>query len=430
MDTTWFDDQGNSMESPPDIQPFDHVYAEVDNGVNAQVQIGEINGFIDFEDDSIQGGIIAPWYSDELFVECFPWGAPEPQPEMKYDAVYSEDTEGYSCSWAGEWDIGTEQDIGVGYFGPDGHWVANAFYSNAWFVASESGDWFWTNAFAPGSSLDYFIYESNDPGAALLGSGSSAPTDEGGFAFIGYEDHFVDMVPGNYLVIEDGDVRKGLVLEAISVDVFDPVNDIMIGTAPFDREVWAAAGLQDYQERLPVFADIPSIDPDAGSWFANFGAIGWDITEEMRPWSYVSLYDVDGDVNEGSTQPLASLIVANQPDWIDTGITLSAGQSFSIEASGLMNPCSDTYPNGADFCIFYPPSGGDWDVPEFNEYGVFPGKGLRFMALLGKVGDGQPFIIGEGGAFVAGQAGTLWLTPNDNLRTDNQGAYYVWVWLE
>lgn len=38
----------------------------------------------------------------------------------------------YSCSWDGEWDVLPWQDIGVGYFTPDGHWVANAFRFEAW----------------------------------------------------------------------------------------------------------------------------------------------------------------------------------------------------------------------------------------------------------------------------------------------------------
>jgi hypothetical protein len=126
----------------------------------------------------------------------------------------------------------------------------------------------------------------------------------------------------------------------------------------------------------------------------------------------------------------ADIILDNQPDWVDSGITVTAGQTFTIEAFGLMNPCSDTYPNGATYCIFYTPLGAEWDVPYENDFGIFPGPGLHFMTLLGRIGDGTPFEVGAGGTFTAEQAGTLWFTPNDNLRTDNQGAYSVLVWLE
>jgi|GEM_PF-3386301 len=113
--------------APPDIQPYDWVYAWVDNGASAQVQIGDIDGMIDLEADSIAGTISAAWFSDMVNVECHPWGSPE-QAEMKFNSVMPDGSDPYSCSWEGEWDIQPYQDVGVGYFGPDGHWVANAFY--------------------------------------------------------------------------------------------------------------------------------------------------------------------------------------------------------------------------------------------------------------------------------------------------------------
>lgn len=292
-------------------------------------------------------------------------------------------------------------------------------------VASESGDWFWTTGFKPGD-LNIFIYDSPDEGANLLWSGQGV-ADESGFAFVGFDIHGQDMLPGNYLVISDDDSQKGLVLQPISVTVFDTENEIMAGFAPAGSEVWAAAGPQEWQERIRAEAD-----PITGAWFANFAEIGFDITEDMRGWSYAHIYDEDGDANEGSTPPPGAtlVVIANQPDWVDSGITVSAGQSFTIKAFGLMNPCSDTYPNGAGYCIFFTPQGAEGVVPYENEFGIFPGPGLRFMALLGRIGDGEPFYVGAGGAFIVEESGTLWFTPNDNLRTDNQGTYIVLVWLE
>lgn len=446
--------------------------------------------------------------------------------------------------------------------------------SNPRIVASESGDWFWTTEFKPGD-LDISIYDSSEVDANLLWSGQQV-ADESGFAFVGSDIHGQDLVPGNYLVISDGDSQKSLVLQPISVTMFDSQYEFMAGFAPAGSEVWAAAGPQDWQERIMVESD-----PDTGEWFANFAEIGFDITEDMQPWSYAHIYDDDGDANEGDVPPLELWVVAytydlpagmltdgtypyhfelewsfpesgafsgqggdldisdeasiydgyvllrglrelhavsypeglnceeveeinpnqpmrfligwipdygmtyseaqtyfenltgrvvwddgasadlvpheimafsfddldawfnyvctftadlildaSQPDWVDSGITVSVGESFTIEAFGLMNPCSDTYPNGAEYCIFYSPLGAGGVVPYENEFGVFPGPGLPFMALLGRIGDGEPFYVGEGGTFTAEQDGTLWFTPNDNLLTDNQGTYGVMVWLE
>ncbi|NJC95255.1 MAG: hypothetical protein FIB03_02780 [Anaerolineae bacterium] len=423
----WIDPDGNSMDNPPDIQPFDWVYGWVDNGASAQVQIGDISGTIDLNADSIEGTVNAPWFSDEVEVDCHSWGAPLLEEILKYDTVLPDGEDTYSCSWADEWNIQPYQDVGVGYSGPDGNWVANAIIPpNPRIVASEAGDWFWVTEFYPGL-LDLFIYESADEGATLLWSGQQEAIDLWGITVIEPNVHDLDLVPGNYLVVSDRVNQKSLVLQPISVTVFDTENEIMARFAPPRSDVWAAAGPQDWQERLMMTADSAT-----GAWLADFKIIGFDITEDMREWSYVHVYDEDGDANEGSTPPPGAtlIVVANQEGWVDSGIPVSAGQSFMIKAFGLMNPCSDTYPNGADYCIFFTPQGAEGVVPDENEFGDFPGPGLRFMALLGRIDDGEPFYVGAGGTFTAERDGTLWFTPNDNLRTDNQGTYVVLIWLE
>jgi hypothetical protein len=163
-------------------------------------------------------------------------------------------------------------------------------------VASESGDWLWTMEFKPGD-LDIFIYDSPDVGANLLWSGQQV-ADERGFAFVGSDLHGQDLVPGNYLVVSDGDSQKSLILRPISVTIFDTENDFMAGFAPAGSEVAAHAGPQDWQKRIMTTAD-----PVTGEWFADFAQIGFDITEDMRTWSYAHIYDEDGDANEGSTPP-------------------------------------------------------------------------------------------------------------------------------
>ena len=281
----------------PDIQPYDWVYGWVDNGASAQVQIGDVRGMLDLDADTISGTIETPWFTSSVDVECFPWGAPEPQPEMKYDAVQPDGEDPYSCSWAGEWDIQPGEPVGVGYFGPDGHWVANTFQTHARIIASTVGDWLWTTDFTPGASLTISIYASQDPGSELLWEGSKV-ADDSGFVIVDPSDHSLDLVPGNYLTVADESVRKGIVLEAITVEMFDVDLDFMTGTAPAGSAVWVAAGPQDWQEGMSVLAD-----PSTGVWIADFTTIPFDITEEMRPWSYAQIFDNDGDVNEADPPP-------------------------------------------------------------------------------------------------------------------------------
>jgi hypothetical protein len=116
------------VTAPPDIQPGDWVYAQVDNGQTAQVQIGVISGEIDLAANSIGGTVLAPWFDGAVVdIECHSWGAPLPEEILTYDTVLPNGIAKYSCSWEGKWDILPGQAVGVAYTGPDGNWVANSF---------------------------------------------------------------------------------------------------------------------------------------------------------------------------------------------------------------------------------------------------------------------------------------------------------------
>lgn len=175
--------------------------------------------------------------------------------------------------------------------------MANAFFvRNPHIVASEAGDLFWTTYFNPGP-LNLFIYESAAEDAALLWQ-DSREADEGGFVSVGYEDHGQNLVPGNYLVVSDGATQKGLVLETITMEVFDTDNEIMVGTAPAGREVWVTAGMAEAETQASI---LVIADPESGAWMAEFSSIPFDVTEEMRPWSFAQIFDEDGDANEDGT---------------------------------------------------------------------------------------------------------------------------------
>jgi hypothetical protein len=203
-----------------------------------------------------------------------------------------EDT--FSCSWAGEWDIQLGQEVGVGYYGPNGHWVANAILV-ASIVASAEGDWFWISGFSPQASLSISIHESKDPGAALLWEGSKT-ANEDGFVNVVRSDHSLDLQPGDYLTVSDSVVEKGLVLESITMDLFDVEQDVVAGTAPPGRMVRVAVGTTPDYESMYVTAD-----QESGAWTADFKTMSFDITEEMRPGSFAQIFDDDGDANEAGS---------------------------------------------------------------------------------------------------------------------------------
>ena len=285
LDGTWIPDT-------PDIQPGDWVFAQVDNGQTAKVTIGDIGGLIDLEADSIAGTIAAEWippYEGEVGVECHPWGAPA-STEMEFDEILTDGVDEYSCSWAGLWNIRPWQPVGVGYSGPDGHWVANVFYNGARIIASAVGDWMWTTDFAPGASLTIAVYkapEDTDPFWS-----ETLQADEGGFV-----NAFIEgLEPGHFMTVSDGQTTKSLLLKDITMEVFDTVNDTMAGIAPPGSQVWVAAGPQDHQDGQLVTA------METGAWTADFTGIV-NITTGMRPWSYAQIFDEDDDANEADPPP-------------------------------------------------------------------------------------------------------------------------------
>lgn len=103
--------------------------------------------------------------------------------------------------------------------------------------------------------------------------------------------------------------------------------------------------------------------------------------------------------------------------WIDTGVSLQAGQHFRVQASGLWSntgrPAKD--PNGFEG-FFHPGS----LLPSAN-----------FASLIGRVG-GVMFPVGESFAGTSPAGGTLFLSINDLPDTfaDNQGTLAVSIVLQ
>ena len=120
--------------------------------------------------------------------------------------------------------------------------------------------------------------------------------------------------------------------------------------------------------------------------------------------------------------------------WEDTGIILQPGDAFSITAVGTINMwpnCEATkvergYPDIDCAETNIGPNGTDLFAPGLEEY---PLSGMNTMALIGRVGNGAAFVVGEGGDFVADSKGPLMLVTNDTLdwKKDDQGTFSVTI---
>lgn len=281
----------------PDIQPYDWVYGWVDNGASAMVRIGEINAQINMESDSVTGTVTTDWFSDEVNIVCDPWGLDDLE-QYRETSVLPNGSDQFTCSWDRVLNIQPDQGLGVWYYGPDGNAIANAFTARGYIVSSTAGDWFWFDSFEPASSVSLSIYESVEPDAMLRWEGTIDDYD-GGIAFVGSDQHGIDLAPGNYIVVSDPATLKGLVLEEITMDVFDPATGVIAGTAPPGRWVRVNADPSD-EGGDEIYVDVQA-DLVTGEWQAYFGV---DVlTEGMRDYSTAQLFDDDGDINEAGTPP-------------------------------------------------------------------------------------------------------------------------------
>ena len=91
---------------------------------------------------------------------------------------------------------------------------------------------------------------------------------------------------------------------------------------------------------------------------------------------------------------------------------LNRGEVFAVKASGEISL------RGADGPKSSPGGTGQTD-PANTMPGVPTG------ALIGRIGTGQPFLIGTASSIAAPAAGQLFLGINDSNVSDNQGSYQV-----
>ena len=108
-------------------------------------------------------------------------------------------------------------------------------------------------------------------------------------------------------------------------------------------------------------------------------------------------------------------VPANQP-WTPTGIAVTKGQTLMFSSTGEVQLSADTNDvataSGAKSARTAPRAA----MPR-----VLAG------ALIGRIGNGQPFAIGDNNTFQAPASGQLFLGVNDDSFADNQGTFQVTI---
>ena len=110
--------------------------------------------------------------------------------------------------------------------------------------------------------------------------------------------------------------------------------------------------------------------------------------------------------------PARTVMVSARQPWTDSGIDVRVGDRITVTPSGM---------------IRYAPSQGDRVDPAGganNATAAAPRPDLPIGALIGRVGNGQPFLIGRGlEAMRITENGRLFLGTNDDILTDNDGQF-------
>ncbi len=130
--------------------------------------------------------------------------------------------------------------------------------------------------------------------------------------------------------------------------------------------------------------------------------------------------------------PSGVLIPANQA-WVDTGFDVVADQSVTVHARGEILPHAPDKQRHASECLVKPQgiylAIGEKARQQFPvpTAGVGPAPSY---CLIGRIGDGPPFFVGEQKSWTADRTGRLYLGINDDQPQDNSGRFVADVSLE
>ncbi len=108
--------------------------------------------------------------------------------------------------------------------------------------------------------------------------------------------------------------------------------------------------------------------------------------------------------------------------WTDTGVRLRAGSSVTVTASGLIH-------FGAGRINQLSPTGIPWGrqcsaiAARLARGTGWPAPGLNCWSLIGRIGSGKPFEVGNRRTMRVARDGELFLGVNDNYLDDNSGTW-------
>ena len=157
-----------------------------------------------------------------------------------------------------------------------------------------------------------------------------------------------------------------------------------------------------------------------GFYGGYFGAAPFYAGPNFWLTDYVLAADLQAAYAEQVGAPPAAdgpgITIPGNQAWTDTGKYLNAGDQVAINASGSVTMGGGWTP--------LPPNGKN---PNCGNLGGFPAEELPCWSLIGRVGDGPIFFVGNSANIKAQNSGELLLGVNDNILGDNGGNWYATI---
>lgn len=192
--------------------------------------------------------------------------------------------------------------------------------------------------------------------------------------------HEINAVNGSHVLVTRGG-------EVVSGTLYD-----VGGTNPLRLTFSVNGANRDYNS-----SDVARI------YFARPGTAGTAGTASAAPGTTDNLAPASGRVQ-----------VAGNAGWVNTGVSLQQGQTILFNANGEVRLSADSNDVAT-------PAGSRNGRTAANA----PLPGVLAGALIGRIGNGAPFGIGNQTSIAAPNAGMLFLAVNDDQVSDNAGAFGV-----